>query len=59
MQLRFYPQFSWCAREDVNSLLICYRWRLLATVMMVVVVKQGGSGSEEAVGIVNDGGGGA
>ena len=25
MQLRFYPWFSWCAREDVNGLLICYR----------------------------------
>ena len=29
MQLRFYPQFSWCAREDVNGLLIRYRWCLL------------------------------
>ena len=24
MQLRFYPQFSWCAREDVNGLLTRY-----------------------------------
>ena len=24
MQLRFYPWFSWCAREDVNGPLICY-----------------------------------
>ena len=24
MQLRFYPQFSWCAREDVNGPLIHY-----------------------------------
>ena len=24
MQLRFYLQFSWCAREDVNCPLICY-----------------------------------
>ena len=24
MQLRFYPRFSWCAREDVNGLLIRY-----------------------------------
>ena len=44
MQLKFYPQFSWCAREDVNGLLIHYstfhyRWNFFRTFLEFIRVQ--------------------